>query len=82
MMVDEQQRRARAPVTLTPAGSELRERALAVPGLVLERLALTLDDVHVLHRTLTGGDGRSQPRRRTDLRNRAAGVVSRDPRRH
>jgi DNA-binding MarR family transcriptional regulator len=40
-------------ITLTPAGSELRAQALAVPGLVMERLALTLDDVHALHRTLT-----------------------------
>jgi len=47
-------------ITLTPAGSELRGQALAVPGLVMERLSLTLDDVHALHRTLTEVIGRVQ----------------------
>ena len=47
-------------LSLTPAGAALREQALAVPGLVMERLQLTLDDVHGLHRTLTEVIGRVQ----------------------
>ena len=40
-------------VTLTDAGQELRTEALAVPGTVMERLDLTLEDVQTLHAALT-----------------------------
>lgn len=40
-------------LTLTPAGAALRERALAVPRTVLERLQLDLADAERLHAVLT-----------------------------
>ena len=40
-------------VTLTDAGRELRAEALKVPGTVMERLDLTLEDVQTLHAALT-----------------------------
>ena len=40
-------------VTLTEAGRELRTDALKVPGTVMERLDLTLEDVQALHAALT-----------------------------
>lgn len=40
-------------LTLTPAGRELRQQALEIPGAVMARLDLTLADVEALHRTLT-----------------------------
>ena len=40
-------------VTLTDAGRELRTEALEVPGTVMERLDLTLEDVRTLHAALT-----------------------------
>ena len=47
-------------LTLTAAGVELREQALGIPGQVMERLDLSLDDVHALHRTLTAVIARVQ----------------------
>lgn len=41
-------------LTLTEEGTALREQALAVPGAVMERLGLDLDDVTELHAFLTG----------------------------
>ncbi|GAA1435725.1 MarR family transcriptional regulator [Microlunatus lacustris] len=40
-------------LTLTPAGAELRTRALEVPRTVLQRLALDLADAERLHAVLT-----------------------------
>lgn len=40
-------------VTLTDAGRELRDEALAVPPTVMERLDLTLEEVQTLHAALT-----------------------------
>ncbi|MCY7401730.1 MAG: MarR family transcriptional regulator [Nocardioides sp.] len=40
-------------VALTPRGRELREQALAVPGTVVDRLGLDLDDLMALHARLT-----------------------------
>lgn len=40
-------------VTLTDAGRELRTEALKVPGTVMGRLDLTLEDVQTLHAALT-----------------------------
>ena len=40
-------------VTLTDAGRALRTEALTVPGTVMERLDLTLEDVQTLHAALT-----------------------------
>ena len=40
-------------VVLTPQGRRLRKRALAVPGTILERLDMDLDDLMVLRDRLT-----------------------------
>jgi DNA-binding MarR family transcriptional regulator len=47
-------------VTLTDAGRELRTEALKVPGTVMERLDLTLEDVQTLHAALTPLIAKSQ----------------------
>ena len=41
-------------VELTPAGAELRQQALAVPGTMMERLGLTRDQVAELHGAMMG----------------------------
>lgn len=41
-------------VELTPAGAELRQQALAVPGTMMERLGLTRDQVAQLHASMMG----------------------------
>ncbi|MEU4442755.1 MarR family transcriptional regulator [Actinosynnema sp. NPDC050801] len=41
-------------VTLTESGAALRERALAIPPAVVERLGMSLDELHDLHAVLTG----------------------------
>jgi DNA-binding MarR family transcriptional regulator len=54
-------------VELTPAGAELRQQALAVPGSMMERLGLTRDQVAELHAAMmgliaaTGGTTGGQP---------------------
>ncbi|MDQ0635550.1 DNA-binding MarR family transcriptional regulator [Arthrobacter pascens] len=54
-------------VGLTPAGAELRNRALAVPGTMMERLGLTREQVGQLHASMMGliaataGDAGRQP---------------------
>jgi DNA-binding MarR family transcriptional regulator len=54
-------------VGLTPAGAELRKRALAVPGTMMERLGLTREQVGQLHASMMGliaataGDAGRQP---------------------
>ncbi len=40
-------------VTLTEAGAALRERALAIPPAVVERLGMSLDELRDLHSVLT-----------------------------
>jgi MarR family transcriptional regulator, organic hydroperoxide resistance regulator len=40
-------------VTLTEAGAALRERALDIPPAVVERLGMSLDELHDLHAVLT-----------------------------
>ncbi len=39
-------------VGLTPAGAELRQQALAVPGTMMQRLGLTREEVGELHRSM------------------------------
>ena len=39
-------------IELTPAGVELRERALSVPGTMMERLHLTREKVEELNRAM------------------------------
>ncbi|GAB2997431.1 MarR family transcriptional regulator [Saccharothrix stipae] len=41
-------------VTLTESGAALRERALAIPPAVVERLGMSLDELRDLHAVLTG----------------------------
>jgi DNA-binding MarR family transcriptional regulator len=41
-------------VELTPAGTELRKQALAVPGTMMERLGLTREQVGQLHASMMG----------------------------
>ncbi|WP_156642225.1 MarR family winged helix-turn-helix transcriptional regulator [Arthrobacter sp. B6] len=41
-------------VELTPAGAELRQQALSVPGTMMERLGLTRDQVAQLHAAMMG----------------------------
>jgi DNA-binding MarR family transcriptional regulator len=41
-------------VDLTPAGAELRQQALAVPGTMMERLGLTREQVAQLHAAMMG----------------------------
>lgn len=41
-------------VSLTPAGAELRQHALAVPGTMMERLGLSREQVGELHRSMMG----------------------------
>lgn len=53
-------------VGLTPAGVQLRQQALAVPGTMMERLGLTREQVGELHRSMMGliaatGGGREHP---------------------
>ena len=48
-------------VTLTDAGRDLRTQALEVPGTVMERLDLTLEDVQTLQAALTPLIARSRP---------------------
>lgn len=40
-------------VVLTPAGRALREKALGVPGTILDRLGMEVDDLLALHARLT-----------------------------
>lgn len=40
-------------VVLTPKGRALREKALAVPGTILDRLGMEVDDLLALHARLT-----------------------------
>jgi MarR family transcriptional regulator, organic hydroperoxide resistance regulator len=40
-------------VTLTPAGKELRNRAMEIPPAVVERLGLPIEDLQRLHASLT-----------------------------
>jgi MarR family transcriptional regulator, organic hydroperoxide resistance regulator len=40
-------------VVLTPAGRALREQALAVPGTILDRLGMEVDELLALHARLT-----------------------------
>jgi DNA-binding MarR family transcriptional regulator len=40
-------------VELTPAGRALRERALLVPPAIMERLGMSVEELTVLHRSLT-----------------------------
>ncbi|MEV1289522.1 MarR family transcriptional regulator [Micromonospora sp. NPDC049679] len=48
-------------VTLTAAGAALRARAEAVPGAVVERLGMSLDDLRDLHAALTRVIAAAQP---------------------
>lgn len=41
-------------VGLTPAGTDLRQQALAVPGTMMERLGLTREQVSQLHTSMMG----------------------------
>jgi DNA-binding MarR family transcriptional regulator len=40
-------------VSLTPSGTALRAQALAIPGTMLDKLGLSREQAHELHRTLT-----------------------------
>ncbi|MBM7773074.1 DNA-binding MarR family transcriptional regulator [Actinokineospora baliensis] len=40
-------------VTLTPTGADLRERALAIPAAVIEKLGMRIEDLQLLHASLT-----------------------------
>jgi DNA-binding MarR family transcriptional regulator len=40
-------------VTLTPAGQQLRERAMQIPPAVVQRLGLPIEDLQRLHASLT-----------------------------
>lgn len=50
--VDENERSL--AVGLTPAGVDLRQQALAVPGAMMERLGLTREQVGELHKSMLG----------------------------
>ena len=47
-------------LTLTPAGRELKQRALPIPSAIADRLDMSLEEVVTLHATLTGVIERAQ----------------------